>query len=117
LLLADDPGRRRASARAFRARLADRTELAAYKAKLPADAQGDGLVILYHTRSSSTAPFSAAATYDVALPAGPLGFGSTVGFDAAANPVSAGEPTSVRGIVPDHDGGRRKFPHFPAEST
>jgi hypothetical protein len=43
------------------------------QAKLPADAQGDGLVILHHTSSLSTAPFAAAATYDVAPPAGPYG--------------------------------------------
>jgi len=77
------------SARAFQAMLADPTELAAYKAKLPADAQGDGLVILHHTSSSSTAPFSAVATYDVEPPASPLGLGSTLSFDAAGNPVSA----------------------------
>jgi len=77
------------SARAFQAMLADPTELAAYKAKLPADAQGDGLLILHHTSSSSTAPFAAAATYDVEPPPGPLGLGSTLSFDADANPVSA----------------------------
>ena len=77
------------SARAFQAMLADPTELAAYKAKLPADAQGDGLVILHHTSSSSTAPFAAAATYDVEPPPGPLGRGSTLSFDAEGNPVSA----------------------------
>ncbi len=76
------------SARAFQAMLADPTGLAAYKDKLPAEAQGDGLVILHHTSSSSTAPFSAAATYDVAPPAGPLGLGSTLSFDADGNPVS-----------------------------
>ena len=77
------------SARAFQAMLADPTELAAYKAKLPADAQGDGLVILHHTSSSSTAPFAAAATYDVEPPPGPLGRGSTLSFDAEGTPVSA----------------------------
>ncbi|HVT06026.1 MAG TPA: hypothetical protein VHO67_01140 [Polyangia bacterium] len=78
------------AARAFQAKLTDPTELAAYKAKLPADAQGDGAVVLHHTSSSSTAPFAAAATYDVATPPGPLGRGSTLSFDADGNPV----PTS-----------------------
>ena len=76
------------NARAFQTMLADPTELAAYKALLPADAQGDGLVILHHTSSASTAPFAAAATYDVDPPPGPLGFGSTLSFDAEGNPVS-----------------------------
>jgi len=76
------------SARAFHAKLADPTELVAYKAKLPADAQGDGLVNLHHTSSSSTSPFAAAATYDVEPPPDPLGLGSTLSFDADGNPVS-----------------------------
>jgi hypothetical protein len=76
------------SARAFHARLADPTQLAAYKAKLPADAQGDGIVNLHHSGSSSTSPFAAAATYDVETPPSQLGRGSTLSFDADANPVS-----------------------------
>jgi hypothetical protein len=76
------------STRAFQAMLADPAELAAYKAKLPADAQGDGLVNLHHTSSSSTSPFAAAATYDVDPPPGPLGRASTLSFDADGNPVS-----------------------------
>jgi hypothetical protein len=76
------------SARAFHAKLADPTELVAYKAKLPADAQGDGFVNLHHTSSSSTSPFAAAATYDVEPPPDPLGLGSTLSFDADGNPVS-----------------------------
>jgi hypothetical protein len=76
------------NARAFHARLADPTQLAAYRAKLPADAQGDGVVDLHHTNSSSTSPFAAAATYDVETTGGPLGRGSTLSFDADGNPVS-----------------------------
>jgi hypothetical protein len=75
------------SARVFHARLADPTELAAYKAKLPADAQGDGFVNLHHTSASSTSPFAAAATYDVETP--PSTFGrSILSFDASGNAVS-----------------------------
>lgn len=77
------------SARAFHATLADPTELAAYKAKLPTDAQGDGNVVIHHTSAASTAPFAAAATYDVVTPSSPLGLRSTLSFDADGNPVSA----------------------------
>jgi hypothetical protein len=76
------------TARAFHARLTDPTALAAYQAKLPSDAQGDGVVNLHHTSSSSTSPFAAAATYDVETP--PSEFGrSILSFDADAKPVSA----------------------------
>jgi hypothetical protein len=51
--------------RAFRDRLADATALAAYKALLPADAQGDGQVTIHHSSWVSKTPFTAAATYDV----------------------------------------------------
>jgi len=80
-----------AYARAFRDILADPSQLTAYKAKLPADAQGDGVVNLHHTSSSATSPFAAAATYDVEPSAGTgdLGFGATLSFDAEGNPVSA----------------------------
>ena len=77
-----------ASARTFHARLADPTQLAAYKAKLPADAQGDGVVNLHHTSSSSSSPFAAAATYDVETPPSQLGRGSSLSFDADGNPVT-----------------------------
>lgn len=77
------------SARAFYAQLADPTNLAAYKAKLPADAQGDGAVNLHHTSSSSTSPFASAATYDVEAPADELGLGATLSFDADGNSVSS----------------------------
>ncbi len=50
----------------FNAVLADPTQLAAYKAKLPSYAQGDGRVVIHHTSAGSTAPFASAATYDVA---------------------------------------------------
>jgi hypothetical protein len=76
------------AARAFHARLVDPTALAAYKAKLPADAQGDGVVNLHHTNAASTAPFAAAATYDVETPPSTLGRGSRLAFDADGNPAS-----------------------------
>ncbi len=76
------------SARAFREKLADPVQLAAYKAKLPANAQGDGVLILHHTSETSPPPFTAAATYDVEPPPTILGAGATLSFDADGNPVS-----------------------------
>jgi hypothetical protein len=76
------------SARALHERLADPAQLAAYKTKLPTDAQGEGVVNLHHTNAASTSPFEAAATYDVQASGGQLGRGSTLSFDADGNPVS-----------------------------
>jgi hypothetical protein len=76
------------AARALHVGLADPTALAAYKAKLPADAQGDGGVVVHHTSSSSTTPFAAAATYDVVMTVGSLGMPAVLSFDADGNPVS-----------------------------
>jgi hypothetical protein len=76
------------SARALHERLADPAQLAAYKTKLPTDAQGDGVVNLHHTSAASTSPFAAAATYDVYASGGQLGLGSTLSFDADGNPVA-----------------------------
>ena len=76
------------SARAFHNMLADPVQLAAYKAKLPAEARGDGEIILHHTNSVSTSPFAAAATYDVYPPPSGLGLGSALSFDADGNPVT-----------------------------
>ena len=75
------------AARALHDKLADPTRLAAYKAKLPADAQGDGGVVVHHTSSSSTTPFAAAATYDVVMTVGVLGMPAELSFDADGNPV------------------------------
>ena len=77
------------TARALHDRLADPAELAAYKAKLPAAAQGDGVVNIHHTSAASTAPFAAAATYDVEAPSTVLGAGALLSFDADGNPVSS----------------------------
>ena len=76
------------AARALHDRLGDPIQLAAYKAKLPADAQGDGGVVIHHTGSSSTTPFAAAATYDVVMTVGLLGMPAALSFDADGNPVS-----------------------------
>lgn len=38
-----------ASARTFRSQLADPTALATYRTKLPADAQGEGAIVIHHT--------------------------------------------------------------------
>jgi hypothetical protein len=75
-------------ARALRDRLADPAGLAAYKALLPANAQGDGQVAIHHTSMASSSPFASAATYDVNAAASVLGAGPLLSFDANAHPVS-----------------------------
>jgi hypothetical protein len=50
---------------AFQATLATQAGLAAYKALLPPDAQGDGQVVIHHSSSGSQGPFAARVTYDV----------------------------------------------------
>jgi hypothetical protein len=52
-------------ARAFYARTADPTQLQAYKALLPANAQGTGLVAIHHTNSIGAPPVRFAVTWDV----------------------------------------------------
>ena len=76
------------AARALHVRLADPAALAAYKARLPADAQGDGGVVVHHSGSYSTTPFAAAATYDVVMTVGSLGMPAVLSFDTDGNPVS-----------------------------
>jgi hypothetical protein len=76
------------AARAFRDQLASPSALAAYKAKLPSDAQGDGQVIIHHSSGASMNAFDAAATYDVNPPPSQFGRGSTLSFDPNGNPVS-----------------------------
>jgi hypothetical protein len=78
------------AARALRDRLADPTALAAYKALLPPEAQGDGQVVIHHTDGSlDTKPFTAVATYDVFEDGGLLGMGSNHHFDASGNEVTS----------------------------
>jgi len=73
-----------AAAESLRARLADPDALAAFKAKLPEEARGDGQVMIHHSSSGATPPLAAAATYDVEV-TGVLGRGSTQSFDADGN--------------------------------
>jgi hypothetical protein len=56
-----------AAARAFRDQIADPSGLAAYKSKLPADAQGQGALTIHHSAMSfvPNAPFNSAVTWDV----------------------------------------------------
>jgi len=56
-----------AAARAFRDQIADPSGLAAYKSKLPANAQGPGGLTIHHSAISfvPNAPFKAAVTWDV----------------------------------------------------
>jgi len=70
------------AARALRDRLADPANLAIYKALLPAEAQGEGRVVIHHTYAgSSSATFIAVGTYDVLI-GGSLGMPSEHHFDA-----------------------------------
>jgi hypothetical protein len=69
--------------------------LAAYKAKLPADAQGQGQVLIHHTSAGSSSPFHAAVTYDVVQTEPPsdsggisLGGEADLSFDPNGNPVT-----------------------------
>jgi hypothetical protein len=78
-----------AAARAFHDQLANPTALAAYKAKLPLDAQGDGQVVIHHSSAGSKPPFQSATTYDVLQTVNPvLGEGSELSFDANGNAVT-----------------------------
>jgi hypothetical protein len=77
-----------ASARAFRDRLADPNQLAAYKAMLPPGARGDGVVNVHHLNAASNMPFAAAASYDVVEDGRQLGRGSVLSFDPNAQPVT-----------------------------
>jgi hypothetical protein len=52
------------AARAFRDQLAAAGALAAFKAKLPADAQGDGSVVIHHHVTGAPGAFVAVATYE-----------------------------------------------------
>jgi len=72
---------------AFSSQLADPSALAAYKAKLPADAQGQGSVVVHHSSSFSMSPFQAAATYDV-IQTTPEDDGGELSFDQNGNPVT-----------------------------
>jgi hypothetical protein len=76
-----------AAARAFRDRLSEPAALAAYKAKLPADVQGEGIVVIHHTSGLSTDPFAAAALYDVAPPPQAGSYLPPRSYDADGNEV------------------------------
>jgi hypothetical protein len=71
------------SAVALHTKLADPAQLAAYKAKLPADAQSDGKVIIHHSHAGSMPPFQAAALYTVSSQTS----GGPLFFDANGSPV------------------------------
>jgi hypothetical protein len=76
---------------AFRDWLSDASALAAYKTKLPADAQGEGNVVIHHTGEGGLRPFAAAAVYDVVQtqPDGSsFGKAGNLYFDRDGRPVS-----------------------------
>jgi hypothetical protein len=74
------------AARAFHDKLAAPGALAAYKAKLPADAQGDGRVVIHHRVGGSSLPFTSVATYDT-VRITPSNDGGELSFDSNGNPV------------------------------
>jgi hypothetical protein len=78
-----------ATARSFRDQLADAAALAAYKARLPSDAQGDGRIVIHHSScfGLSSSPFQSAATYDV-MQSSSMGMASILSFDADGSPVT-----------------------------
>jgi hypothetical protein len=60
---------------AFRDQLKDPQQLADYKAKLPAGAQGDGIVAIHHSPAfSSSATVKAIVTYDTGIGPSPVSF-------------------------------------------
>ena len=72
---------------AFQNQLADPSTLAAYRAKLPADAQGQGQVVIHHTSAFSMSSFQSATTYDV-VQSTPEDDGGELSFDQSGNPVT-----------------------------
>jgi hypothetical protein len=90
------------SAIAFQAALATPAGLAAYKALLPPDAQGNGTVVIHHSSSGSPGPFAAGVTYDVlsTVPADGGQGGGDAGILIAIEPQelsfdSNGDPVST----------------------
>jgi hypothetical protein len=75
------------AARAFRDQLAAPGALAAFKAKLPADARGDGSVVIHHRVGGSQLPFTAVAVYDTVRMT-PENDGGDIYFDAQGNVVT-----------------------------
>lgn len=82
-----------AAAKALRDQLADPGALAAYRAKLPAVAQGAGVVTIHHTSGSfgCDAPITAMATYDVGYGNADGGGGGTLSFDASGVSVATSQ--------------------------
>jgi hypothetical protein len=75
------------AARAFRDQLAAPGALAAFKTKLPVDAQGDGRVVIHHRVGGSALPFTAVAVYDT-VQLTPEDDGGDLYFDANGNVVT-----------------------------
>jgi hypothetical protein len=73
------------AARAFQDQLAG--GLAAFKAKLPADAQGDGRVVIHHHVAGAPGAFTAVAVYDTVQTTSDFS-GEELYFDPNGNPVS-----------------------------
>ncbi len=74
------------AARAFRDQLAASGALAAYKAKLPGDAQGEGGVVIHHHVGGTPGPFVAVATYQT-IQMTPQNDGGDLYFDPNGQPI------------------------------
>ena len=70
-------------ARALRDQLSTPGARAAYKAKLPANAQDEGQVVIHHSGTIWGSSFQSVASYDV------IAGRSTLSFDADALPLTA----------------------------
>jgi hypothetical protein len=81
------PGDVMSAAVALKNQLAGPAALAAYKAKLPADAQGDGGVIIHHSSMGWSGAFQAAAVFDV-VQTTPEDDGGDLYFDANGSPIT-----------------------------
>jgi hypothetical protein len=72
---------------AFKNQLATPGALAAYKARLPADAQGPGRVVIHHTSGVTMGAFQSAAAYDV-VQTTPENDGGDLNFDPEGTPIT-----------------------------
>jgi hypothetical protein len=72
---------------AFQNQLADPHALAAYKAKLPSDAQGMGRVNIHHTHAGGMPPLQSGFSYDV-VQSTPEGDGAELSFDPSGSPIT-----------------------------
>lgn len=64
-----------------------RATLVSWLVTVPANAQGEGAVVIHHSTGLIAGAFAAVATYDVLSTPGTLGFPATLSFAADGAPV------------------------------